>query len=167
MADDEEVLRIARNPDPLTPEQRRRNMSRIRAHDTQPEMLLRQHLHAAGLRYRIHDRRLAGTPDLVFPGRKAVIFVHGCFWHGHGCPKSVTPATNTAFWVEKITRNRQRDEAVDRALRAAGWRILTVWECALRGRARRTMPQVTQGVIAWLEAGLAEGEVSGDWSAMS
>lgn len=167
MTELEEVSRLAQRLDPLTPEQRRHNMSQIRARDTQPEMLLRRHLHAAGLRYRIHDRRLAGTPDLVFAGRKAVIFVHGCFWHGHGCPKSVTPATNTAFWVEKITRNRQRDAAADRMLIAAGWRVLTVWECALRGRTRRAMPEVTQTVIAWLDAGAVEGQLSGDWPAAS
>lgn len=130
------LTRLADRPDPHTPEQRRLNMSRIRSKDTGPEMRLRRALHARGFRYRLHDRRLAGSPDLVLPGRRAVVFVHGCFWHGHDCPYGVTPNTRTEFWLEKIARNRKRDTAAERRLAEDGWRVLTVWECALRGRTK-------------------------------
>ncbi|WP_052215759.1 very short patch repair endonuclease [Sphingomonas sp. ERG5] len=157
------VVRTARNPDPLTPAQRSRNMSRIRARDTKPELLLRRALHAAGLRYRLHDHRLPGTPDLVLPGRRAVIFVHGCFWHGHNCPKGVTPGTNTLFWTEKIARNRERDARTDNALVDAGWRVITIWECAIRGIARHDLPNVVHEVFDWLEGNDPAHEITGRW----
>jgi DNA mismatch endonuclease, patch repair protein len=165
MAQGTPPARIARLPDPLTPAQRRHNMSRIRASDTKPELILRRLLHAAGLRYRLHDRRLPGTPDIAMAGRRVAIFVHGCFWHGHDCPKGVTPGTNTAFWVAKIRRNRERDEAASGRLMGAGWRVLTVWECALRGRARREPAELTQIVIAWCEGDDMESDLAGQWSA--
>lgn len=157
--------RTARNPDPLTPEQRSRNMSRIRARDTKPELLLRRALHAAGLRYRLHDRRLPGTPDIVLPGRRAVILVHGCFWHGHDCPKGVMPGTNTGFWTQKITRNRERDAKAGAALTAADWRIITVWECALRGTARRELADVVREIFSWLQGCDRDHEITGLWQA--
>ena len=122
--------------DVLTPAQRRLNMSRIRDKDTKPEMLLRRGLHALGLRFRLHRKDLPGRPDLVFPARRAVILVHGCFWHGHSCPLGKTPATRTEFWQAKIEGNRNRDELTSKALTVAGWRVLIVWECALRGPGR-------------------------------
>ena len=122
--------------DVLTPEQRRYNMSRVRGRDTKPEMALRRGLHAQGLRFRLHCRTLPGRPDLVFPKHGAVIFVHGCFWHGHDCPMFRLPQTRTEFWREKIMTNRKRDERAVRSLRSQGWRVLTVWECALRGSGR-------------------------------
>lgn len=122
--------------DVLTTEQRRFNMSRIRGRDTAPELLIRHALHAEGFRYRLHDRKLPGRPDLVFPKYRAVIFVHGCFWHGHGCHLFKWPATRHAFWEAKISRNRERDEGAIRALRENGWRVLTIWECALKGSSR-------------------------------
>lgn len=130
--------------DVLTPEQRRHNMSRIRGKDTKPEMLLRRGLHAAGLRYRLHVADLPGRPDLVFPRYRAVIFVHGCFWHGHDCPLFRLPATRPEFWAAKIAGNRARDQRDTEALRAAGWRVLTVWECSLKGPSRRLLDEVTQ-----------------------
>ncbi len=163
--DDEGRLpgRRATRPDPHTPEQRRHNMSRIRSRNTRPELLLRKALHAVGLRYRLHDKKLPGTPDIVMPGRRAVIQVHGCFWHGHGCPMSVTPATNPEFWIEKIGRNRQRDLAAEAALVDAGWRVLVVWECALTGRGRRPVGEVVELVQGWIAAGGATDEISGRW----
>lgn len=119
--------------DVLTPEQRRLNMARVRGRNTRPEMIVRRLLHARGYRYRLHDRRLPGTPDLVFPGRRAVIQVHGCFWHGHSCHLFRAPATRVAFWAEKIERNRRRDREALRALQVLGWRTIIIWECALRG----------------------------------
>ena len=127
------VLTVA---DVLTVEQRRLNMSRIRGRDTKPEMFIRQGLHARGLRYRLQDRRLPGRPDLVFPRHKAVILVHGCFWHGHNCSMFRLPSTRLEFWEAKITANRTRDAKTHRALLELGWRVLTIWECSLKGPAR-------------------------------
>ncbi len=128
--------------DVLTPEQRRLNMSRIRGRDTKPEMILRRGLHALGLRFRLHRKDLPGRPDLVFPRYRAVIQVHGCFWHGHDCPMFKWPATRAEFWKEKIVGNRRRDRASLGALHESGWRVLVVWECALRGPRRRSVRDV-------------------------
>lgn len=149
-----------------TPERRSHNMSRIRSRDTKPEMVLRRALHARGLRYRLHVRSLPGTPDLVFPRRRAVILVHGCFWHGHDCPMFRLPGTRTDFWRQKINGNVARDRRSAGALAELGWRQLTVWECALRGRARLPVDEV-----AALAAGFVSGEdaileVSGDWASV-
>lgn len=166
MTDDEKgrlLGRRATRPDPHTPEQRRRNMSRIRSRNTRPELLLRKALHAVGLRYRLHDKKLPGTPDIVLSGRRAIIQVHGCSWQGQGCPMSVTPATNTEFWIEKIGRNRQRNLAAEAALVNAGWRVLVVWECALTGRARRPVGEVVEMVQGWFAASAATDEISGRW----
>lgn len=139
-------------------------MSRIRARNTRPELLLRRALHAAGLRYRLHDRTLPGTPDLVLAGRKAVLFVHGCFWHAHDCPFGVKPASNRSFWEEKLARNVSRDgEQLDR-LRRAGWRTGVVWECALKGRARRGLAEVVGITTHWLQGAETVMELGGRWS---
>lgn len=137
--------------DVLTPEQRRLNMRRIRAKDTKPELLVRRGLHAHGFRFRLHRKDLPGCPDLVFPSRRAVIFVHGCFWHGHGCPLCKMPATRPEFWQMKIDRNRARDQKAIVALKSAGWRVLVVWECALRGSAKLPYPAVLECCTKFLE----------------
>jgi DNA mismatch endonuclease (patch repair protein) len=109
------------------------NMSRIRGKDTKPEMLVRQYLHARGMRYRLHTKDLPGKPDLVFSGLRTVLFVHGCFWHRHeGCRYFVVPKTRTDFWLEKIGRNVANDKRQQQELKAQGWRVLVVWECELR-----------------------------------
>ena len=123
-------------PDVLNEEQRRFNMSRVRGRDTKPELAIRRGLHARGLRFRLYHKNLPGRPDLVFPGHRAVVFVHGCFWHGHDCRMFVWPKTRTLFWQEKIGKTRNRDQSTLKILRDRGWRVLTVWECALRGPAR-------------------------------
>jgi DNA mismatch endonuclease (patch repair protein) len=138
--------------DVLTSEQRSYNMSRIRGCNTKPEMRVRQMLHAIGLRYRLHGRgprgqALPGKPDLVFSGPRAVLFVHGCFWHMHRCKYGKpVPATNSSFWAEKRWSNVERDKRNRAALRAAGWRVFEVWECHTRGDetslARRLEPLV-------------------------
>ena len=108
-------------------------MSGIKGKNTRPEMQLRQGLHARGLRYRLHARDLAGRPDLVFPARRAVLFAHGCFWHGHtNCQYFTTPKTNTQWWTNKINRNKANDKKAVKALRKDGWRVITVWECKLK-----------------------------------
>ena len=139
--------------DVLTPEQRRLVMSRIRSRDTKPEMLIRRGLHARGLRYRLHSAAIPGKPDMVFPKHRAVILVHGCFWHGHGCSLFRWPQTRAEFWKTKITRNMQRDRTVWSALTAAGWRIIVVWECALRGKNRRALKDVLSDAEALVRHG--------------
>lgn len=151
----------ATRPDPLTPEQRRRNMSAIRGKNTKPEMLLRRALHAAGFRYRLHVKTLPGAPDLVFPSRRAVIFVNGCFWHGHDCPLFKLPASNRSFWQEKIRRNRDVDQRALYNLKADGWRTLTVWECAIRGGGRLHLPSLVELIGDWLGNGSEGREIRG------
>jgi DNA mismatch endonuclease, patch repair protein len=119
-------------PDKLTPPERSALMSRIRSKDTKPELIVRRLLHRMGYRYVLHDRRLPGTPDLAFPARRKVIFVHGCFWHSHDCGRGFKPVTNADLWHAKLARNLVRDREVRRDLRRLGWECLTVFECALR-----------------------------------
>jgi DNA mismatch endonuclease, patch repair protein len=119
--------------DVLTPEQRRLNMSRIRGKDTKPEMAVRRLVHGLGFRYRLHDRTLPGSPDLVLPRHQKIIFVHGCFWHMHACRYgAVRPRTNAEFWQNKRLSNVLRDKRNMRELKKAGWKILVVWECWLK-----------------------------------
>jgi DNA mismatch endonuclease (patch repair protein) len=118
--------------DIISVERRSSLMARIRSKNTGPEMIVRRLAHALGYRYLLHDRRLPGSPDLVFPGRKKVVLVHGCFWHGHDCGRGFRPKTNADFWSAKIERNKDRDLRQQRALRRLGWRTLVIWECATR-----------------------------------
>lgn len=127
--------------DVLTPAQRQLNMSRIKGKDTKPEMLIRRGLHARGLRYRLHDRSLPGRPDLVFPKYHTAVFIHGCFWHAHGCALSKLPATRQDFWQTKLATNAARDQKAVNALQADHWRILVIWECALRGPGKLDLAQ--------------------------
>jgi DNA mismatch endonuclease, patch repair protein len=123
--------------DSLTPEQRSERMARIRGANTQPEILLRSCLHASGMRYSLHGKNLPGKPDLVLAKHKAVIFVHGCFWHRHkGCAIATSPKSNSAFWQAKFAGNVARDKRVQRQLRKAGWRIFVVWECQVSTKRR-------------------------------
>ncbi len=109
------------------------NMSRIRSGNTKPEMLVRRFLHAQGFRYKLHDKTLPGKPDIVLPKYKTVIFVHGCFWHGHeNCKYYVVPKTRTEWWVAKITANKTNDLKAEIALKKQGWKILHLWECSLK-----------------------------------
>lgn len=119
--------------DNLTPDQRSRAMASVRSRDTSPERLVRSCVHRMGYRFRLHRRDLPGTPDLVLSTQRAVILVHGCFWHGHRCrAERPKPKTNAAFWRSKLIRNQRRDRGVLRALRVAGWRVLVLWECEVR-----------------------------------
>jgi DNA mismatch endonuclease (patch repair protein) len=109
------------------------NMSRIRGKDTKPELLVRKFLFANGFRYRLHDKKLPGKPDIVLPRYRTVIFVHGCFWHGHaGCRYFVVPKTRTEWWLEKIGRNIQLDKKYKHALENDNWQVIILWECELR-----------------------------------
>ncbi|QJI34068.1 very short patch repair endonuclease [Pseudomonas sp. ADAK13] len=121
----------------LSPKERSERMARIKGSNTRPEIALRKALHSLGLRYRLNGADLPGKPDLVFPRYKAVVFVHGCFWHRHvDCNIATIPKSNTAFWVEKFEKNVARDDRVTKLLETAGWRVFVVWECQL-GSARR------------------------------
>ncbi len=116
--------------DRLTPDRRSANMRAIWSKNTRPEMVVRSVAFRAGYRFRLHDRKLPGSPDLVFSARRKVIFVHGCFWHDHeGCPKAYKPKSRQAFWLDKFQKNRERDVLALAAVRARGWDPLVVWEC--------------------------------------
>lgn len=106
-------------------------MRAIRSSDTKPELQVRKLVHRCGYRYRLHVKNLPGKPDLVFPGRKAVIFIHGCFWHMHECQGVRLPKSNTEYWYPKLARNRERDAQHIESLTGLGWRILTIWECEI------------------------------------
>jgi DNA mismatch endonuclease (patch repair protein) len=147
--------------DIVSPEVRSRMMAGIRGKDTKPEILLRRGLHAQGVRYRLHDRTLPGTPDMVFPRYRATLFAHGCFWHGHECHLFRWPASRKEFWEAKITRNREVDARTDEALASAGWRQGIVWECALKGRTRLPFPAVLEACIAWLRSDQPRLEIRG------
>ena len=150
--------------DVLTPDQRRLNMSRIGGVDTKPELMLRKALHARGLRFRLHRRDLPGRPDIAFIAARAVVFVHGCFWHGHRCPLFKVPATRTEFWMQKIGKNARRDESVIEALLAERWRTMVVWECALRGRGRLPLDDVVNRVRSFLSSDCPSACVAGHFA---
>jgi len=139
---------------------RSRMMSGIRGRNTKPETLIRSLLHRQGFRFRLHLRDMPGTPDIVLPRYRAVVFVHGCFWHGHRCPLFKLPRTRTDFWREKIDRNQNNDNRAKMALLADGWRVGIIWECALRG-AGKNIEGVAQSLAEWLHSDTPLIEVHG------
>lgn len=140
---------------------RSRMMSGIRAKDTTPEMQIRSLLHRNGFRFRLHRSDLPGKPDLVLPKYGAVFFVNGCFWHCHRCHMFKWPKSNTAFWRKKITANRTRDKRHVAELLAMGWRVLTIWECALRGPNAKNVNRLLKQTRSWLHSEVDQLEVSG------
>ena len=127
-------------------------MSGIRGKNTKPELVIRKALHARGFRYRIHCKDLPGNPDMCFPKHRAVIFVHGCFWHGHDCHLFKWPKTRPEFWSAKIARNREVDGLAEQKLLSEGWRVATIWECALKGRERLDLDDISQCCADWLRS---------------
>lgn len=122
------------------PETRRRTMQAIKSKDTGPEMLVRRLVYAQGYRYRLHRRDLPGCPDLIFGRLKKVIFVNGCFWHGHDCQRGArVPVQNRPYWTQKVARNRERDQTAQLALKSLGWEVLVLWECELKDKERIVM----------------------------
>ncbi len=115
--------------DTRSPEQRSYIMRSVRSANTGPELVVRKLLHGMGFRFRLHKKGLPGRPDVVLPKHRAIVFVHGCFWHGHGCSKGRLPKSRLRFWTDKIERNRTRDAESVRSLQATGWRVLTIWQC--------------------------------------
>lgn len=136
-------------------------MASIGSKNTKPEMLLRRALHARGFRYRLHAKDLPGKPDMVFPRHRAALFVNGCFWHGHDCELFRLPATRTDFWRKKIEGNRARDDAVLALMRNMGWRVITAWECAMRGTRKRSVDRIADEIAAWLPSSAPDGELRG------
>jgi len=129
---------------------RSRNMAAIRATNTKPELIIRKGLHARGFRYRLHAKELPGKPDLMLPKYRAAVFINGCFWHGHDCHLFRWPATREEFWRAKIGDNVARDERNLTELRNAGWRIGVIWECALKGKTRRSSGELIDSLSRWL-----------------
>jgi DNA mismatch endonuclease Vsr len=124
---------------------RRRIMAAVRSKGTKLEMAVRRRLHRLGFRYVLHAPNLQGRPDMCFPSRRKVVFIHGCFWHAHeGCPHATRPRTRSEFWRAKLARNRERDEAAEDALASGGWSVMVVWECAVRAD-----PDAAVSAIAW------------------
>jgi DNA mismatch endonuclease (patch repair protein) len=136
-------------------------MASVGQKDTGAELLLRRALHKAGLRYRLHDRSLPGSPDLVFARFRAAVFVHGCYWHSHGCYRSTVPKSRRDFWIQKFSANRERDERNVCRLIAAGWRVIVVWECALLGKSALPVGRVVRQFRALLDGRCQRGEISG------
>lgn len=123
--------------DTLSPQERSERMRRVRGKDTKPEMAVRRLVHRLGFRYRLHDRKLPGQPDMVFAAKKSVIFVHGCFWHRHkDCASCRLPKSRLEFWKPKLEENRKRDSRNERKLRREGWRVLVLWECEVSDHER-------------------------------
>ncbi len=139
--------------DRLTPEQRSLNMSKIHSKNTKPEVLLRKALFKAGFRFRKNDKRYIGTPDILLPHYNAVIFINGCFWHGHeNCQLFRLPKTNTEFWKNKIERNKKRDSKIIKTYLENCWRVAVVWECSITGKKRaQKLSKVTAELSLWLE----------------
>lgn len=132
-----------------TKEVRSRNMSHIRSINTKPEEKVRKYLFSKGFRYRKNVRRLPGCPDIVLPKYKSVIFINGCFWHKHDCPRFVWPSSNQEYWIPKITRNVERDERNQQTLKEMGWQVITVWECELKkANFQETMDKLIEYLVS-------------------
>ena len=147
--------------DIVAPAVRSRMMSGIRSKDTRHEVRIRKALHAAGFRYRLHRQDLPGTPDITLPRYRAVVFAHGCFWHGHDCHLFKWPSTRAEFWAAKIGGNRHRDQKTRDALLDMGWRRLVIWECALKGRRKLDFDSLITSVSEWIRSDSQEHEISG------
>ena len=136
-------------------------MSNIRGKNTKIELAIRSELHNRGFRFRLHDKRIPGKPDIVFPKFKAVVFVHGCFWHGHNCHLFKWPKTREEFWREKIEKNRLRDTRTMQSVVETNWRCMIVWECAIKGRLRLPLARVADEVSEWLLSDVKTAEIRG------
>lgn len=137
----------------IVPRSRRSQMmAGITGKDTKPEMIIRSGLHKMGFRYRVHDKRLPGKPDLVFPKYRAIILVNGCFWHMHECHLFRWPKTRPEFWRHKLQRNKERDTALLKLYAELGWRTMVIWECSLKGPSKRDAEELLSDVAKWLRS---------------
>lgn len=154
------MLKPTSMSDVVAPAVRSRMMSGIRGKNTRPELLVRKLLFAAGYRFRLHRKDLPGAPDVVLPGRKVAIFVHGCFWHMHAhCKYAKLPASRPDFWKAKLAGNVERDQKAIDALTSNGWRVLTVWECSTRNV--ESLPMLRESLVEWIQGADACGEIAG------
>jgi DNA mismatch endonuclease (patch repair protein) len=147
--------------DVVSKKKRSKMMAGIQGKNTKPELKVRKALHHLGFRYKLHDKTLPGKPDLVFPKYNAVIFIHGCFWHGHGCHLFKWPSTRTEFWKSKILGNKKRDRANNKKLLNLHWRVLTVWECAMKGKYKLDFESTVISVSKWLKSSDPRAEIAG------
>jgi len=145
--------------DIVDPTTRSRMMSGIHAKNTSPELIVRKALHARGFRFRVHSAGLPGKPDIVLPKYKAVVLIHGCFWHGHNCRYFKIPQTRTEFWLDKIGKNRARDALQIQNLNSAGWRSLTIWECAIRKMKSTKSDDLIELISEWINSNSPNREI--------
>jgi DNA mismatch endonuclease (patch repair protein) len=148
-------------PDIVSKKKRSEMMAGIRGKHTKPEMLVRSILHKAGFRFRLHTKHLPGKPDLVLPKYHAAILINGCFWHGHDCHLFKWPSSKKEFWRNKILKNRANDEKTLTALDAQDWRVLVIWECALKGKEKRSLERIVDEVTGWLHSDETYHEIKG------
>lgn len=148
--------------DIVSREKRSSMMSGIRSKDTKPEMIIRKALYARGYRYRLHSSKVQGKPDIIMRKYNAVIFIHGCFWHGHDCKLFRLPKTRTAFWENKIGTNQKRDREVISTLQKEGWRIAVIWECAMRGKGKMDFENMMDILTEWIESDSKKLELRGE-----
>ncbi len=148
--------------DNISVERRSATMALVGSKDTKPELLIRKGLHSLGFRYRLHVNDLPGKPDLVFPRYKSVIQINGCFWHGHSCPRCRIPNSNTEYWNRKIAKNMERDITNRQSLLDEGWRVLTIWECALTGKRKLQLQKVIAMASDWLLSTKSFCEIEGE-----
>jgi DNA mismatch endonuclease (patch repair protein) len=148
--------------DVVSSEKRSLMMSGIRWKDTKPEIIVRKHLHQRGFRFRLHVKALPGKPDIVFSKYRAVVFVHGCFWHKHDCHLFKLPSTRQDFWEAKLNKNKINDAKVIKLLNAAGWRVFAIWECALKGRTRIKLDEVIERTADWIVNGTSNVDLRGE-----
>lgn len=147
--------------DIVSPMKRSQMMAGIRGKNTKPEMSIRSSLHRRGYRFRLHRPDLPGTPDLVLPKHRAVVFVNGCFWHGHKCHLFKWPKSRPEFWRLKIEANIERDRTTKELLTSSGWRVARVWECAMKGKFRLDSDLIVERLTQWLESSQSEIEIWG------
>lgn len=137
--------------DIVGPEKRSEMMSGIRSKDTKPEIIIRKALYALGFRYRLHNKNIIGKPDLVLKKHNVLIFINGCFWHGHNCHLFKLPKTRTDFWENKIKTNQKRDKKVLTELGKSGWRIAIIWECAIKGKTKMNIDNLVVDLSEWIK----------------
>ena len=136
-------------------------MSGIRGKDTKPEIIIRKRLHASGFRYKLHDHKLPGRPDIVLPKYQAVIFVNGCFWHGHNCHLFKWPGSREEFWRKKITHTMEKDKENIEKLLKDGWRVLQIWECAIKGKEKLPINEIIENTTVWLRSSQKSHDIRG------
>ncbi len=147
--------------DVVSKHKRSEMMAGIQGKNTKPEMVIRKKLHSLGYRYRLHYKKLPGNPDMVFPKYMAAVFINGCFWHKHICHLFKWPSTRATFWKNKIEDNRKRDQRNKRELLKAGWRVLVVWECSLKGKKKLPIEKIISHITTWLHSQKRSIDISG------